>query len=105
MKRIAVEEHFLTDALLAHLRTRKEWPKLEAAEDDQHNKVDRMYWAPSHYFVHNDLDMMRRILDIGEGRLRDMDESGIRYAGAFHLYPWCRVAGFVKRNSHCKAHQ
>ena len=36
-----------------------------------------MYWAPSHYFVHNDLDMVRRIVDIGEGRLRDMDESDI----------------------------
>ncbi len=78
MKRIAVEEHFLTKALLEHLRSRKEWPKLEAAEDDQGNKVEHMYWAPSYYFVHNDLDMLRRIVDIGEGRLRDMDESGIR---------------------------
>ena len=77
MKRIAVEEHFLTGALLSHLRTRKEWPRLEAVEDDQHNKVDRMYWAPSHYFVHNDLDMVRRIVDIGKGRLREMDESGV----------------------------
>jgi len=77
MKRIAVEEHFLTGSLLAHLRTRKEWPKLEAAEDDQHNKVERMYWAPSQYFVHDDPKMVRRIVDLGEGRVKEMDESGI----------------------------
>ena len=105
MKRIAVEEHFLTGALLSHLRTRKEWPRLEAVEDDQHNKVDRMYWAPSHYFVHNDLDMVRRIVDIGEGRLKDMDESGIDMQVLVHLYPRGRVAGFVKRNSPRKANQ
>jgi predicted TIM-barrel fold metal-dependent hydrolase len=77
MKRIAVEEHFLTGALIAHLRTRKEWPKLETVEDERHNRVDRMYWAPAHYFVHNDLDMVRRMVDVGEGRLREMDECGV----------------------------
>jgi 5-carboxyvanillate decarboxylase len=77
MKRIAVEEHFITDSLLNHLRSRKEWPKLEAALDDKKNKVERMYWSPDHFYVHNDFEMLRRIHDIGEARLKEMDENGI----------------------------
>ena len=76
MKRIAIEDHFWTVGFMNHLRTRKEWPRWEVIEDERHHKLDRISWAPSHYFT---IDPMftKKLVDITEERLRDMDEHGI----------------------------
>ena len=58
MKIIALEEHFLTEALTAA------WARLPATEQDGSQAL-------------NSPDIARRILEIGEERLRLMDETGI----------------------------
>ena len=42
MKKIAVEEHYLSNILLAHLKSRKEWPKIEIFEDGG-KKVEKLF--------------------------------------------------------------
>jgi len=77
MKKIAVEEHYLSNILLTHLKSRKEWPKIEIFEDGG-KKVEKLFWAPGHYFVHHeDFPLIRRILDVGEARIEEMDRNGI----------------------------
>ncbi len=77
MKKIAVEEHYLSNILLKHLKSRKDWPKIETIEDGG-KKIEKLYWAPDHYFVHHDdSPLIRRILDVGEERIEDMDRNGI----------------------------
>jgi len=39
MKRIAIEEHFSTDALMNYLRTKKDYPRLEFVEDEKVTKL------------------------------------------------------------------
>lgn len=76
MKRIAIEEHFWTEGFIKHLRTRKEWPKWDVVEDEEHKKMDRVSWAPSHYMVIPP-QFTKKFVDITEERLKDMDENGI----------------------------
>ena len=73
MKKIAIEEHFLTQGLITHLRSRKEWPKWEVVEGE---KVERVYWAPSFSMPMGPV-LKSGLLDLEEIRLRDMDEAGI----------------------------
>jgi 2,3-dihydroxybenzoate decarboxylase len=79
MKKIAVEEHFWTEEYVSHLRSRKEYPRLETVEDEKHYEIDRMWPSAVHTTILKP-DMRDRLLDTGEGRLREMDETGIDMA-------------------------
>lgn len=76
MKRIAVEEHFLTEDYLDYLRSRKEYPKLEIVEDESHRKFERVCHSPVKVGVRYH-DVTTRLADLGEGRLSEMDDAGI----------------------------
>lgn len=75
MKKIAVEEHFLTENYRNFLRTRKEFPKRDIVEQEG-KKFEREWWTPTHYNLINP-DLPEKVYDLGAERLKDMDESGI----------------------------
>ncbi|MFC1945661.1 amidohydrolase family protein [Chloroflexota bacterium] len=77
MKRIAIEEHFATDEYFNYLRSRKETPRRELIKDGEHHELEREWWGPSGY-IESVPEHRNKILDIGDGRLKDMDESGIK---------------------------
>ena len=66
MKKIAVEEHFLTEEFVQYLRSRKEYPKLEIIEHAEHGKIEFMSFSPSVKNISNP-DIMRKCLDEGFG--------------------------------------
>lgn len=76
MKKIALEEHFFTASHLDYLRSRKDYPRLESFEDQNHNRVDRLLRMPgsSKLMVPR---IMNGLLDVGAGRLAEMDKAGI----------------------------
>src|SRR3972149_1745935 len=76
MKKIAVEEHFFTRVHLDHLRTRQSYPRLETGEDDRHQKVERLFRAPNSSQAFG-AEQVNRLLDIGAGRVSEMDNAGI----------------------------
>ena len=76
MKKIAVEEHFFTRVHLDHLRTRQSYPRLETGEDDRHQKVERLFRAPNSSQAFG-AEQVNRLLDIGAGRVTEMDNAGI----------------------------
>ncbi|MFC1894103.1 amidohydrolase family protein [Chloroflexota bacterium] len=76
MKKIAIEEHFFTESYLDYLRSREEHPRLESAEDENHNRVEHMWRSPVHYTVQTPQGISA-LLDIGPGRLVEMDRVGI----------------------------
>ncbi len=76
MKKIDLEAHFVTEDYLEHLRARKEFPKLDTIEDDKHRKFDRLWYSPDLYRLRS-LSMGDRLLDLGDGRLKEMDAAGI----------------------------
>src|SRR5450759_4625395 len=77
MKRIAIEEHFLTESYLDFLRSRKGYPRVEVDAEKQDGSL-RLYrtserknstvWSPA---------QLKGMLDLGAGRLREMDEAGV----------------------------
>lgn len=46
MKKIAIEEHFWTEEIVSHFRSKKDYPRLETAEDENHNKIERIWETP-----------------------------------------------------------
>ncbi len=76
MKRIAVEEHFYTKSYLDYLRSRKDYPKIEIVEDREHRRFEKVSTSPVKTVARYS-DVMNRLGDLGEGRLRDMDDAGI----------------------------
>ncbi len=76
MKRIAIEEHFHTEEYVAHMRSRKDFPKIEVTEDQQHNKLELLWCAPGYYLPRKP-EITDRLLDMAEVRLKEMDEAGI----------------------------
>ena len=75
MKKIAVEEHFTTEEYLTHLRSRRDIPKRDTIEKAG-KKFERDWWSPTNYML-IDPGRPNKAIDLGEGRLKDMDESGI----------------------------
>jgi hypothetical protein len=73
MKKISIEEHFATEAYIDYLRSRRDVPKREFIEDDKGRTIEVEWWAPSNFMV-IDPNLTSRLCDLGEGRLRDMDE-------------------------------
>jgi 5-carboxyvanillate decarboxylase len=75
VKKIAVEEHFTTEEYLTYLRSRRDIPKRDKVEIGG-EKFERDWWSPTHYRL---VDPSRpdKLINLGEGRLKDMDESSI----------------------------
>ena len=77
MKKIAVEEHFLTDEFIEYLHTRKEAPRRDIIEKEGKTFI-RDWWSPTKYrLLDPDLPHKNMITDLGEIRLKVMDETGI----------------------------
>jgi 5-carboxyvanillate decarboxylase len=74
MKKIAVEEHFNTETFLNYLSSRKEFPKREIVEVEG-KKFHKVWWSPTDFMLITP-EMQSLTLDLGEGRLKAMDESG-----------------------------
>lgn len=75
MKIIAIEEHFLTQKYIEYLFTRKEWPRREYIEVEG-KKVVREWWSATNCRL-LPIGGPSKITDTGEGRLKEMDETGI----------------------------
>jgi len=75
MRRIATEEHFVTQDYIDHLRSRKEYPRRDYIMDGE-KKMERDWWAEKNYLL-MDPEAPVRAMDVGEGRIKDMDEAGI----------------------------
>ncbi len=76
MKKIAIEEHFLTEEFVSYLRSNKGYPRLESIEDEKNNKIERLWHSADIKGVLSP-DLKSRLLDLGEGRLREMEKTGI----------------------------
>ena len=83
MKKIAVEEHFSTKEHLNQFRLilGKEYPIREVVEAEQQLQIEAR-WLPSstHSYSYSAIDattLYDRILDVGEQRIKEMEESGI----------------------------
>lgn len=77
MKKIAVEEHFHTEEYIDYLHTRKEFPKRDIIEENG-KKIIRDWWSPTKYrLINPDQPTKHMITDLGEVRLKVMDEAGI----------------------------
>ena len=75
MRKIAVEEHFYTEAFLEYLRSRKDPPRREVLEDANHNKMERAW--DSFYYRDRPLSSSFKLLEMGQKRISDMDRAGI----------------------------
>jgi 5-carboxyvanillate decarboxylase len=75
MKKIAVEEHFHTQEFVKYLFSRKEWPRRELTEEAGERMV-RDWWSETSFRLLNPR-APNRLIDLDEGRLREMDASGI----------------------------
>lgn len=75
MKKIAIEEHFHTEEYIKYLYSRKEWPRREIVEEGG-KRIAREWWSPTHYRL-MDPDQPSPLTDLGERRLKRMDEAGI----------------------------
>jgi len=76
VKKIAIEEHFRTDNYINHLKTRKEYPKLEVTRDDKGQETWREWSADGEYQLWIPR-AITRLCDIGEGRIKEMDDAGV----------------------------
>jgi 2,3-dihydroxybenzoate decarboxylase len=75
VKKIAIEEHFIPEGYIKYLHSRKEYPKRDYVEIGG-RRLERDWWSPTNYRVMNP-DKPEKSTDVGEGRLKDMDEAGI----------------------------
>jgi 5-carboxyvanillate decarboxylase len=71
MKIIDTEAHFFTGTYLDYLRNRKEIPREEAYKD-----FFKLWYHPSVWEPHGPL-IDDKLLDLAEGRLREMDDAGV----------------------------
>ena len=77
MKIIAIEEHFHTPRYLDYLRSRRTYPRREAVTIDG-RKVEKDWWSPNSFRIMDpDKPNQDRIYNLGEGRLKVMDEAGL----------------------------
>ncbi|MFC1869312.1 amidohydrolase family protein [Thermodesulfobacteriota bacterium] len=76
MKRIAIEEHFMTQGYIDYLRSKKDFPKLKTVEDEKHRQVERLFFAPDKGRDQDPIET-NRLLDVGTDRLSEMDECGM----------------------------
>jgi hypothetical protein len=75
VKRIAIEEHFFAEEFLRYLRSRKDYPRLETLKI----RGREMEWLQlaSGCSLPSVPHLQNGLLDVGEGRLKMMDEVGV----------------------------
>ena len=76
MKIIAVEEHFSTPEYLSYIRSRKDYPKTGTAKDMNQNDMAAVWFSPDFYMPIS-AEYGKKLIDVAEIRLRDMEETGI----------------------------
>ncbi|MFC1945709.1 amidohydrolase family protein [Chloroflexota bacterium] len=76
MKIIAVEEHFTTEEYIAYLHTRTEVPRREYIQDENGHQIERVEWERGQFTIVNP-EYSKRLSNLGEGRLKEMDEGGV----------------------------
>ncbi len=74
MKKVAIEEHFHTEAYVRYLFSRKGWPRRELTEEGGRTLV-RDWWSAGAFRLLE--PGPSKLTDLGEGRLADMAEAGI----------------------------
>jgi 5-carboxyvanillate decarboxylase len=74
VKKIAIEEHFHTDGYVKYLFSRKTWPRRELVEEGG-KKLVQDWWSPTSFRLMD--PGPGKLADLGEGRLREMDDAGI----------------------------
>jgi len=75
VKKIAIEEHFHTEEYIKYLYSRKDWPRREIIEEEG-KRIAREWWSPTNSRL-MDPNRPNPLTDLGEGRLKRMDEAGI----------------------------
>lgn len=73
MKKIDLEAHFVTEEWVDALYKNKGYPRLV---EDKAAKTRRMYFSAEACEPFSDV-LLGRLLDVGEKRLKDMDEAGV----------------------------
>ena len=68
MKRVAIEEHFFNEECLEYLKSKK---VVEMTKDENGNQIMMFYGMKM------EPDALSKVTDIGEGRLRQMEEDGV----------------------------
>lgn len=76
MKKIGIEEHFLTENYKEYLRKRKDYPRLEILKNMKDGETERLWRGPNDYFFLNP-DRESKLLDTGKGRLKEMDKASL----------------------------
>jgi predicted TIM-barrel fold metal-dependent hydrolase len=76
LKIIAIEEHFTTPSHQKALRSRKVFPKIETVVDASGKKVERLFRTP-HSSQPVRVKEAAAMIDIGAGRIADMDRAGV----------------------------
>ncbi len=76
MKKIAIEEHCFTQYFIDYMQSRKKYPKMEAVIENG-KKVWRWWDSAEEYHTFLPEFILNKLCDLGEGRLKDMDEAGI----------------------------
>ena len=74
MKKICFEEHFFTQGHLDYLRSRKDYPRLVTTDDEQREDLLLRMEGSSQLMPR---ERVNRLLDIGAGRIAEMDRNGI----------------------------
>jgi len=79
MKRIAIEEHFTTQEQIDQFRLilTQKYPIPEIAEAEQQLHVEVRWLPESKYSVGNASALAGKILEVGEQRIKEMEEDGI----------------------------
>ena len=74
MKKISIEEHYTTEEHLDHLSSilDKKYPVPEVIQEEKYLHYEVPFMYPSRRE-----ESVKSLLDIGEARIRDMDEDGI----------------------------
>jgi 2,3-dihydroxybenzoate decarboxylase len=78
MRIIATEEHFITLDYMNYLRSRKDYPKLESFQDGNGKTFWRLWYSREEYRPWYGINKLDVLCDIGETRLKAMDEAGIQ---------------------------
>ncbi|MDH5685708.1 MAG: amidohydrolase family protein [Hadesarchaea archaeon] len=73
MRKIDFEAHFYTKEFVKTLLTCKEYPRYE---EDKQTDTRRLWYTPDVWEPHGDI-LLNKLLDVGEGRLKEMDAAGV----------------------------
>lgn len=76
MKKIDLEAHFFTEDYLKAFGARKEYPMLEPAEDENHEKYN-IIWHDANIPQMSGAGVGEKLLEVGEGRIKAMEAGGI----------------------------